>query len=38
MELEIVKKAKIERRTTPHYVLKINFMWGDADFFENEKV
>lgn len=38
MELEIVKKAKIERRTTPHYVLKINFMEGDADDYHNEEV
>jgi len=38
MELEIVKKAKIERRTTPHYILKIDFMEGDADDYHHEEV
>jgi hypothetical protein len=38
MELEIVKKAKIERRTTPHYILKIDFMEGDADDYHHEEI
>lgn len=37
MELKIVKKAK-ERRTTPHYILKIDFMEGDADDFHYEEI
>ena len=38
MELEIGKRKKEERRLTPHYILKIDFMEGDADDSHQEEV
>jgi hypothetical protein len=38
MDLKINKDNLEKRRRTPHYVLTINFMEGDADDYHEEKV
>lgn len=38
MELKISKRKKEERIKTPHYILRIDFMEGDADDYHHEEI